>query len=83
MSSGDTNAKRKRLSEPMVRVLRNLRAGRPYHDGCRGMARFGALTGTMAALRRRGLVTEQGYTLTAAGRIALVEEENRRGTVLR
>lgn len=64
--------KRKRLSEPMLRVLRNLEAGRSATDGLHGMSEFGGFVRTEYALVRRGLICDG--KLTDLGREAVLAE---------
>lgn len=59
----------KKLSDAMRAVLRNLSVGKPADFGQSGMSAAGGLTGTMRALRKRGLVDNNG-TITQAGRDA-------------
>ena len=65
------------LSDSMIASLRGARdEGNPY-SGCIGRGEHGSRTGSVLALRRRGLLARDN-TITAAGREALAAEEQRR-----
>lgn len=61
-----------RLTPAQLRALRGLRDHDDAAWGLRTMQQYGGLVGTMAALRRRGLIDHgpTGYRLTDAGREA-------------
>ena len=59
-----------KLSPNMRRCLDNLVAGKAIGAHCRGQAEHGGLTGTVAALHRRGLIDGEGK-ITDEGRQAL------------
>lgn len=63
--------KGRKLSARMLEVLGHAEAGRPLETGCRTQAEYGGLSGTLYALRNRGLLRGQG--ITDAGRAALAD----------
>lgn len=67
-----------RLTEAQRRILDNIANGRnPYHGFTNGRAARGGITGPVAILRRKGLVSEApGISLTDAGRSLLKENPN-------
>ncbi|CAH1665452.1 conserved hypothetical protein [Hyphomicrobiales bacterium] len=66
----------RRLSNTMLKVLRNIGAGRSATDGFPGgRSMSGGLSGTFVALYRRGLIRDE--KLTDAGREALRREDER------
>ncbi|CAB3717809.1 hypothetical protein [Achromobacter marplatensis] len=59
----------KKLTPNQRRVLENLAAGRRADSHCVGRSEFGGLTGTIASLRRAGLMDRNA--ITDAGRQAI------------
>ena len=60
----------RRMSEQMLAVLRNAEAGRGLISHVSGLAAMGGASGTVYALRKRGLIG-QDQRLTPAGVEAL------------
>lgn len=65
-----------RLSETMVCVLRLASVGSSLYTYCANRAEHGARTGSIYALRRRGLL--DGAQITEAGKAALAKAQARR-----
>ena len=65
------------LSEPALRMLRDISAGRPATHSCHGRSEHGGANSVFHALRTRGLVTgrfaEDEVAVTLAGEIAAKE----------
>lgn len=66
-----------KLTHAMRRVLDNLANGRSHAAGCFGRSKFGGLTNTMLALRRRGFIayTVNSVVATQAGLDALARKD--------
>lgn len=64
----------RKLSGPMIRVLKNLVQGLPAGNHCRGMSEFGGHARVMCALVSRGLI-DRDDQITTAGRERLANSQ--------
>lgn len=61
---------KRKPSKAQIRVLTSLADGRPVYDHCKTNSDWGGLQSTLASLRRRGLMGNNGE-ITRAGLEAL------------
>lgn len=67
-----------RLSQPMRRVLANLLAGLPAHEGTSGRSMWGGYGQVIVALQKRRLLDEEGNLTEEGMRLARVLDGRRR-----